>query len=111
MRILNLTRRHSIVLALYVERMASCSVKLAKISSRIKGYHFYFKSSNFGEILNEMCPRERILSLEAGVIGSPRDDAEGKGVLGGGIEIPCTYKVYGKIDQNSYLRQKIKGTK
>ena len=31
--------------------MASCSVKLAKISSTIKGYYFYFKSSNFGEIL------------------------------------------------------------
>ena len=32
--------------------------------------------------------------FEAGVTGSPRDASEGKWVLGGGIEIPCTYKVY-----------------
>ena len=33
------------------KKMTSCSVKLANISATIKGYHFYFKSSNFGEIL------------------------------------------------------------
>ena len=32
--------------------MALYSVKLAKISSAVKGYHFYFKSSIYGEILN-----------------------------------------------------------
>ena len=47
---LNLTRWHSIALDLLVEKMAPYLVKLAKISSTIKGYHF-FKSSNFGEIL------------------------------------------------------------
>ena len=41
--------------------------------------------------------------FEAGVTGSARDASEGKWVLGGGIEIPCTYKVYGSIDQKSYL--------
>ena len=127
--------------------MVSCSVKLAKISSTIKGYHFYFKSSKFGEILKcvlepgnkhsrnaikvlstkgetighvpetlakvlapEMA-KETILSLEAEVTGSPRDVPEGKWVLGGGIEVPCTYKVYGRIDLKSDLRKKIKGTK
>ena len=51
--------------------------------------------------------------FEAGVTGSPRDASGGKWVLGGGIEIPCThkYKVYGRIDQKSYLSKKIKGTK
>ena len=49
--------------------------------------------------------------FEAGVTGSPRDAPEGKWVLGGGIEIPCTYKVYGRIDQKSCLRKKTKGTK
>ena len=49
--------------------------------------------------------------FEAGVTGSQRDAPEGKWVLGGGIEIPCTYKVYGRIDQKSYLHKKIKGTK
>ena len=114
--------------------MALCSVKLAKRSSTIKGYHFYFKSSNFAEILKcvlepvikhsrnaikvlsrkgetighvpeilakilftEMA-KETILSLEAKVTGSPRDAPEGKYVLGRRIEIPCTYKVYGRID-------------
>ena len=49
--------------------------------------------------------------FETGVTGSPRDAPEGKWVLGGGIEIPSTYKVYGRIDQKSYLHKKIKGTK
>ena len=49
--------------------------------------------------------------FEPGVTGSPRDVPQGKWVLGGGIEIPCTYKVYGRIDQKSYLRKKHKGTK
>ena len=47
--------------------------------------------------------------LEKGVTGLARDAPEGKWVLGGGIEIPCTYKVYGRIDQRSYLRKKLKG--
>ena len=55
--------------------------------------------------------KETILSLEAEVTGSPRDVIEGKWVLSGGIEIPCTYKVYGSINQKSYLRKKSKGTK
>ena len=49
--------------------------------------------------------------FEAGVTGSPRDASERKLVLGRGIEIPCTYKVYGIIDQKSYLHKKINGTK
>ena len=95
----------------------------------IKGYRFYFKSSNFGEILKcvlepgnkhssnarkvlstkgerighvpetlakiiapEMA-KEMIMSLEAEVSGSRRDALEGKWLLDGEIEIPCTYKV------------------
>ena len=49
--------------------------------------------------------------FEVGVTGSPGDAPEGKWVLGGVIKIPCTYKVYGTIDQKSYLCKKIKGTK
>ena len=52
-----------------------------------------------------------MILFEVGVPGSPRDAPEGKWVLSGGIEIPCTYKMYGKIDQKSYLRKKMKGTK
>ena len=44
--------------------------------------------------------------FEAGVTGSPRDVPEGKWVVGGGVEIPCTCKVYGRINQKSYLRKK-----
>ena len=49
--------------------------------------------------------------FEAGVTGSQKDALQGKWVLCEGIEIPCTYKVYGRIDQKSYLCKKIKGTK
>ena len=44
-----------------------------------------------------------IIRFEAGVTGLLRDAPEEKWVLGGGIEIPCTYKVYRGIDQKSYL--------
>ena len=42
--------------------------------------------------------------FEARVTGSPRYAHERKWVLGGGVEIPCTYKVYGKIDQKKKLK-------
>ena len=44
--------------------------------------------------------------FEGGVTGSPRDAPEGKWVVGGGVEIPCTCKEYGRINQKSYLRKK-----
>ena len=62
------------------------------------------------KILSFEMAKEAILSLEAESAESQRDAPEGKWVLRGGIEIPCTYKVYGKIDQKSYLH-KSKGTK
>ena len=55
--------------------------------------------------------KETILSFEAEVTGSPKDAPEGKWLLVGGIEIPCAYKVYGRIDRKNYLRKKIKRTK
>ena len=45
--------------------------------------------------------------FEAGVTGSQRCSPEGKWVPGGGMEIQCTYKVYGRIEQKSYLQQHI----
>ena len=44
-------------------------------------------------------------SLEAEVIGSPRDASEGKWLLGGGIQILFTNKMYGRIDQKRYQRK------
>ena len=38
---------------------------------------------------------EIVLSDEAEVTGHPRDAAEGKWTLGDGIEVPCTYRLYG----------------
>ena len=58
------------------------------------------------KILAPEMAKEMLLSLEAEVTGSPRDVPEVKWVLGREIEIPCTYKVYGRIDRKSYLRKK-----
>ena len=49
--------------------------------------------------------------FERGVTGTPRDAPERNWVLAGGIEIPFTYKVYGRINQKSYLFKKMKGAK
>ena len=115
--------------------MASWLVKLAKISSAVKDYHFHFKSSNFGETLKCIhepgnkysCNTRKVLSTKGEMIGQntcsrngQRNDTvigswiywitknvpEWKSVLGRGIEIRCTYKVYGRIDQKSYLYKK-----
>ena len=32
-------------------------------------------------------------------------------VLGRGIDIPCSHKVYGRMDQKRCLRKEVKGTK
>ena len=70
-----------------------------------------FEALTLAKILAPEMAKETILSLEAEVTGSPRDAPEGKWVLSRGMEIPCTYKVYGRINQRSYLRKKIDGTR
>ena len=60
------------------------------------------------------CPRDigQILApemAEAEVTGSPRDAPEGKWIPNGGIEIPSTYKVCGRIDKKAICGKKLKG--
>ena len=45
-----------------------------------------------------------ITRFGAGVTGSSRDASVGEWVLGGEIEIPCTYELYGRI-----FAKKLKG--
>ena len=50
--------------------------------------------------------------FEAGVTGSSRDAPEGKWVLSGMKEIPCTYEMHGQIDQKKTIcTKKLKGLK
>ena len=121
------------------------SVKLAKVSSKIKGYHVYCRRCKLGDILacnlEQENPHSRnaikvllvsenetighvpealskvlapdlekgiIIAMEAEVTGLPRDAPEGKWTLGGGIEIPCTYTLYGLKKNKQELRKKIK---
>ena len=51
---------------------------------------------------------QTIQSMEGEVTEPPRDAPEGKWVLGGGIEIPCTYKIYGMKEKRKKLRKKIR---
>lgn len=60
------------------------------------------------KVLAPELARETILSMEAEVTGPPTDAPEGKWVLGGGIEIPCSYKIYGMKNKKSELRKKIR---
>ena len=56
------------------------------------------------KLINLLVPLHNWMTrFEAGVTGSPRDAPEGKWTLGGGIEIPCTYKMYGRMDQKTYM--------
>ena len=47
---------------------------------------------------------EIVLSVEAEVIGHPRDAAEGKWTLGGGIEVPCICRFYGPKKSKAEFR-------
>ena len=76
-----------------------------------KGETIGHAPETLAKVLSPEMSKETILSLEAEVTGSPRDASEGKWVLSGRIEILCTYKVYERIDQKSYLHKKVKGTK
>ena len=63
------------------------------------------------KILAPEMAKETIQALEAEVTGSPRDASEGKWLLCGGIQIPCTYKMYERIHQKGHQRKENKGTK
>ena len=76
-----------------------------------KGETIGHAPETLAKVLSPEMSKETILSLEAEVTGPPRDASEGKWVLSGRIEILCTYKVYERIDQKSYLHKKVKGTK
>ena len=102
------------------------SVKLAKVTSSIKGFHVYRRSPDskvkcvsketnrhsntaikvvgdanetiglvpdwLSKLVAPALKKEIVLSVEAEVTGYPRDAAEGKLTLGGGIEVPCIYR-------------------
>lgn len=76
-----------------------------------KGETIGHAPETLAKVLSLEMSKETIQSLEAEVTGSPRDAPEGKWVLSVRIEILCTYKVYERVDQKSYLRKKVKGTK
>ena len=48
-----------------------------------------------------------MLSVEAKVTGDPRDAAEGKWMLGGGIEVPYIYRFYGLKESKVEFRNKL----
>ena len=51
----------------------------------------------------------RILTvcMEAVVNGEPRDALEGTWTLGGGVEIPCIYNLYGDKINKRYVRKEL----
>ena len=51
--------------------------------------------------------KEIVLSDEAEVTGYPRDAAEGKWSLGGGIEVPSIYRFYGPKKSKAEFRNKL----
>ena len=94
------------------------SVKLATVTSSIKGFHVYRRSPDIGEKLK--CVLEEtnrhsntaikvvggtnetigympdgLSTVVAPALKKPRDAAERKWTLGGGIEFPCIYRFYG----------------
>ena len=51
--------------------------------------------------------KEIVLSVEAEVTGHPRDAAEGKWTLGGGVEVPCIDRFYGPKKSKAAFRNKL----
>ena len=51
--------------------------------------------------------KEIVLSIETEVNGDPRDAAEEKWTLGGGIEVPCIYRFHGPKKSKAEFRNKL----
>ena len=51
--------------------------------------------------------KEIVLSVEAEVTGHPKDAAEGKWTLSGGIKVPCIYTFYGPKKSKAGFRNKL----
>jgi hypothetical protein len=49
-----------------------------------------------------------IIEISAEILGEPRSSSKGTFVKGGGIEIPCTYKLYGKKEKKREVRSYVK---
>ena len=52
--------------------------------------------------------KEFVISVQAEVTGYPRDAAEGKWTLGGEIEVPCIYRLYGSKKTKVEFRNKLR---
>jgi len=125
--------------------MPSNSKQLAKISSKIKGHHYYNYEYFVGENVRCAIDKENKMSstaisvlseegnqiighlpnqlaskiyssFEKGVIteitgtncGGERTAAEGKWAQGGGIELPCVFKLYGDKSNKLIVKNKLR---
>ena len=59
------------------------------------------------KVVAPVLKKEIVLSVEAEVAGHPRDAAKGKWTLGGGIEVPCIYRLYGPKKSKAEFRKKL----
>ena len=59
------------------------------------------------EKLVPMLNNSTVESMEAVVMEMPREAPEGKWTLGGGIEIPCIYKLYGLKKNKRFVRKNL----
>jgi hypothetical protein len=58
--------------------------------------------------LTQLYKNGRVVEISAEILGDPRPSSKGTFVKGGGIEIPCAYKLYGKKDKKREVRSYIK---
>ena len=50
----------------------------------------------------------KIVDIECVITGEPRSAEEGTFVQGGGLEIPCTYRLFGLREKKVHVRSVIK---
>ena len=64
--------------------------------------------NGLANLLNELMAEGKIKRIDGKITGEARSAPEGTYSQGGGIELPCYYKIYGNNDCKSFVKSALK---
>ena len=86
-----------------INRHSNTAVKVVGDANETVGH----LPDGLSKVVAPTLKKEIVLSVEAEVTEHPKDTAEGKWTLSGGIKVPCTYRFYGPKKSKAGFRNKL----